>query len=161
MLDNVLIIGNTETPPTNMPSFIRNMHGEDLSTFEIIGSLFVHNAIYVTPKATQIALLRRISETASIELVIFQPEDTVMSHVFMTEATGLPIMGNIAELVKDFAKDEDDLPSDAEGKTRFHSDSKDTKTSLKKESERRGARDDSSKGGLMTGDDEDDFKEGE
>jgi len=92
----VLIVTSDSIAPVNMPSYIENLENEDLTSFEILGKLYEHKAIFVKPKASQLAILRSVSALSSIDMVFFLPEEESVSITFTTEMSGLPRLTNVA-----------------------------------------------------------------
>jgi len=103
MSNYVLVVSSESLAPTNMPNFITNLENETLTSFEIIGKLYEHGAIYVRPKASQLGILRSVVAMSSIEMVLFAPEDQVISTTYLTETSGLPRIDNIADIEANYA----------------------------------------------------------
>jgi len=98
MSDYILMVTSETVAPVNMPSFIHNLEKEELTSFEILGKLYEHKAIFVKPKASQIGILRSVAALSSIDMVLFLPEEEVVSTTYLSEMSGLPRVVNIADI---------------------------------------------------------------
>jgi len=94
----LLVITSDVVAPVNMPKFIKNLEDKYLTSFEVIGELYKHKALYIKPKASQLGLLRTVASTSSIDMVFYAPMSEGISTAFTAEMSGLPRLETIADI---------------------------------------------------------------
>jgi len=95
----VMVIKGSESPTINVPNGMMDYQEDSLSIFEIIGELYIHKAIIVSPKASQIPAVRDFVRGTSIDMMVFVHDDDPLNVPFSIEIGGLPRIDNLAHVL--------------------------------------------------------------